>query len=85
METVNRNATLLGKQIRSLLSNGSHDGATTDDDNDDNHNDVEIVNNMDWLRSVSLLDFLRETGRYARVNEMMDRERFFDCTSSIVI
>jgi tyrosyl-tRNA synthetase len=33
-----------------------------------------IVNNAAWLRSLHLLDFLRETGRHFSVNRMLDME-----------
>ena len=35
---------------------------------------VEVVNNLDWFRDVSLLEFLGSTGRLARVPAMLARE-----------
>lgn len=36
---------------------------------------VEVVNNQDWLKDVTLLDFLRTVGKRARVSTMLARER----------
>jgi tyrosyl-tRNA synthetase len=35
---------------------------------------VALVNNLDWTESVSLLDFLRDIGKHASVNQMIARE-----------
>ena len=35
---------------------------------------VEVVNNYDWLGQVSLLDFLRDTGKLFSVNAMLARD-----------
>jgi tyrosyl-tRNA synthetase len=34
-----------------------------------------VVNNLDWYRNMSFIDFLREIGTKARVNSMLARER----------
>lgn len=36
---------------------------------------VSIANNADWLRQISLVDFLSSVGRHARVSAMLARER----------
>lgn len=36
--------------------------------------DFVILNNYDWWKDITLLDFLREVGRYARVGAMMAKE-----------
>ncbi|WFD39496.1 tyrosine--tRNA ligase [Malassezia japonica] len=36
--------------------------------------DVRIVNNFSWLQPVSLIQFLSEVGRHARVNDMLARD-----------
>lgn len=36
----------------------------------------EILNNMDWTRDVTLLDFLRSVGKMSRVNVMLARDRY---------
>jgi tyrosyl-tRNA synthetase len=35
---------------------------------------VQLVNNLDWTESVTLLDFLRDIGKFASVNQMIARE-----------
>jgi tyrosyl-tRNA synthetase len=35
---------------------------------------VSLVNNLDWTESLTLLDFLRDIGKHASVNQMMARE-----------
>ncbi len=35
---------------------------------------VELVNNLDWTGQVTLLDFLRDIGKHASVNQMIARE-----------
>ncbi|KAJ9125674.1 hypothetical protein QFC22_000636 [Naganishia vaughanmartiniae] len=35
---------------------------------------LDVVNNHDWTIGVSLLDFLRDVGKYAKVNTMLSRE-----------
>ena len=35
---------------------------------------MQLVNNLDWTESVTLLDFLREIGKFASVNQMIARE-----------
>lgn len=36
--------------------------------------DIAVVNNHDWVSPISFLDFLRDVGKYARVNTMMAKE-----------
>lgn len=33
-----------------------------------------VLNNHDWFKDMSFLDFLRDVGKYARVNTMLARE-----------
>jgi len=37
-------------------------------------NPAKIVNNMDWLGELSMLDFLRDTGKYFTINYMMSKD-----------
>ncbi len=39
-----------------------------------NIQDVTIVNNADWLGKISLLDFLRDTGKHFTVNSMIKKD-----------
>lgn len=36
--------------------------------------DVEIVNNYDWFKDISWIDFLRDTGKYININYMLDKD-----------
>jgi len=36
--------------------------------------DVEVVNNYDWMKEFSFLDFLRDVGKYINVNYMLDKD-----------
>lgn len=38
------------------------------------HNGAEIVNNYDWFKGVSFIEFLRDTGKHITVNYMMAKE-----------
>lgn len=35
---------------------------------------AEIVNNYDWTKNISFLDFLRDCGKYINVNYMLDKD-----------
>ncbi len=35
---------------------------------------AEIVNNYDWMKDISFIDFLRDTGKYINVNYMLDKD-----------
>jgi len=37
-------------------------------------NAAEIVNNYDWFKNISFIDFLRDTGKYITVNYMMAKD-----------
>lgn len=37
--------------------------------------DVRLVNNLDWTRNVTLLDFLGTVGRHARMGDILARDR----------
>ena len=36
--------------------------------------DVEMVNNYDWFKNISFLDFLRDTGKFINVNYMLNKD-----------
>lgn len=40
----------------------------------DGPNAAQLLNNADWLRPLTLLDFLRETGRHFTVNYMLQKD-----------
>jgi len=58
-EVVDVNAEALEKQLSSLIGQRA---------------EFVMVNNSKWLRSVSLLEFLRDTGKYFTVNELIKRD-----------
>ena len=35
---------------------------------------VEVVNNYDWTKDITILDFLRDIGKYINVNYMLDKD-----------
>ena len=35
---------------------------------------VDIVNNYDWFKDISWIDFLRDTGKYININYMLDKD-----------
>ncbi|KAM0043665.1 putative tyrosine--tRNA ligase [Helianthus debilis subsp. tardiflorus] len=64
LQTLERNINGISQTIVNILNpnpNGSNGSVT-------------VLNNYDWWKDVKLLDFLRDVGRYARVNTMMSKE-----------
>lgn len=61
-DQVERNVAGLRNQIARFLDFEAGDNAAM------------LVNNADWLASISLVDFLRDTGKYFTVNYMMAKE-----------
>lgn len=35
---------------------------------------AEVVNNYDWFKDITLIDFLRDTGKYININYMLDKD-----------
>lgn len=44
------------------------------DFNADKSNAAELVNNFDWFKEISFIDFLRDAGKYITVNYMMSKD-----------
>jgi len=61
-EQLKRNVLGIEKQLRQFLSFDSGEQS------------AEIVNNYDWFKEFSLLDFLRDTGKHISVNYMMAKD-----------
>lgn len=40
----------------------------------DNKNSAEVVNNYDWTKDLSILDFLRDVGKHFSINAMIQKE-----------
>ena len=41
---------------------------------DDKENAAEVVNNLDWVGSINVLDFLRDVGKHFSINNMVQKE-----------
>ncbi|MCL1930015.1 tyrosine--tRNA ligase [Candidatus Saccharibacteria bacterium] len=60
IEDVEANKKALAKQVSQLFGG----------------QDFELVDNAEWLSDVNLLDFLRDTGKYFSMGQLIDREHF---------
>ena len=38
------------------------------------NNEVEVVNNYDWIKDFTFIDFLRDVGKYVNVNYMLNKD-----------
>lgn len=65
-ETLAANVAGIRSQVERLL--GVTDGSVADG------RDVAMVNNYDWTKDVGVLDFLRDVGKHATVNQMVAKE-----------
>ena len=61
LEQIDRNAQRLVRQLRSFLA---FEGA----------NAARIRNNADWLRTLGLMEFLRDTGKHFTISHMLQKE-----------
>lgn len=61
-ETIEHNLASQKKQLQQFLKFG--DGPT----------DAEVVNNYDWFKEFSFLDFIREVGKHITINYMMSKD-----------
>ena len=61
-ETLNKNIEGIKKQLSHFLKSNSE------------KNSVEFVNNMDWMKNYSFLDFIRDAGKHISVNYMMAKD-----------
>lgn len=62
-ETLQRNITGVKAQLERYLNFSTH-----------LPNAAELVNNYDWFKSISFIDFLRDTGKHITVNYMMAKD-----------
>ncbi|MGN0002838.1 MAG: tyrosine--tRNA ligase [Sphingobacterium composti] len=60
--TLNHNVNCLKKQLAKFLNFG------------DGENDAKMVNNYDWFKDFSFLDFIRDVGKLITVNYMMSKD-----------
>jgi len=61
-ETLNHNVTCLKKQLSKFIDFG------------DGPNAAKMVNNYDWFKEFSFLDFIRDVGKMITVNYMMSKD-----------
>ena len=61
-ETLNHNLSCIKKQLESFL------------DFDCGDNSAELVNNYDWLKDFSFLDFIRDVGKHLSINYMLAKD-----------
>ncbi|XP_071705450.1 tyrosine--tRNA ligase, chloroplastic/mitochondrial [Rutidosis leptorrhynchoides] len=66
VQTLERNISGISNTIVKILDRRG--------DNNDGEVRVRVLNNYDWWKDVKLLDFLKDVGRFARVNTMMAKE-----------
>ncbi|OGG44941.1 tyrosine--tRNA ligase [Candidatus Kaiserbacteria bacterium RIFCSPHIGHO2_01_FULL_50_13] len=57
-DTIAANAAAIAEQAKNLFSS----------------NNFRVVDNADWLKSVNLIEFLRDVGKHVSVNAMMQRD-----------
>ncbi|MFY0602330.1 MAG: tyrosine--tRNA ligase [Flavobacteriaceae bacterium] len=62
-ETLAKNITGVKSQLARFL-----------DFNASSENPAELVNNYDWMKDISLIDFVRDTGKHITVNYMMAKD-----------
>ena len=60
--TLNHNIACVKKQLEKFLDFNCGD------------NSAELVNNFDWFKNLSFLDFIRDTGKHISVNYMMAKD-----------
>ena len=61
-KTLNDNLNFVQKQLEQFL------------DFDCGENSAEIVNNYDWVKEFSFLDFIRDVGKYISINYMLSKD-----------
>lgn len=62
-ETLNKNVQGIKSQLERFL-----------DFSPSLHNPAKMVNNFDWFKTISFIEFLRDTGKYLTVNYMMAKD-----------
>ncbi len=62
-DVLNHNVEAVKKQLEKFL-----------DFNSDKENAAEMVNNYDWFKDISFLDFIRDVGKHISINYMMAKD-----------
>ncbi|GAU18690.1 hypothetical protein TSUD_125230 [Trifolium subterraneum] len=75
VETLERNSAGIENTIRTILGRAQNPNLEEFNVNGNgNDSSVVVLNNYDWWKEFSLLDFLKRVGKYARVGSMMAKE-----------
>ncbi|CAJ2640446.1 tyrosine-tRNA ligase-like protein [Trifolium pratense] len=75
VETLERNTAGIENTIRTILGRAQNPNLEEFNVNGNgNDSSVVVLNNYDWWKEFSLLDFLKRVGKYARVGSMMAKE-----------
>lgn len=83
VETIEKNSAEIRALVYRILHRANKEielkmGCSKDEilysDSKDSGNCFLVVDNFDWWKEISLMDFLREVGRYARVGTMMAKD-----------
>ncbi|QDG53372.1 tyrosine--tRNA ligase [Persicimonas caeni] len=73
-EQLEKNVAGISEQLQSILDRATAMHEETMGDVDESSDEVPLLNNADWLKPWSYIDFLRDVGKYFRVNVMMQKE-----------
>lgn len=61
LDTIKTNTAAIAKQLAKFLDFDGPNGAT-------------VLNNADWLAPLSFIEFLRDSGKYFRISDMLEKE-----------
>ncbi|MBP3788844.1 MAG: tyrosine--tRNA ligase, partial [Prevotella sp.] len=72
-ETLRHNQECIKAQVAKFLDFGDSENSENSE-NSEPSNRAEMVNNYDWMKDFTFLDFAREVGKHITVNYMMAKE-----------
>jgi tyrosyl-tRNA synthetase len=75
-ETLRHNQECIKRQVAKFLdfSENSENSENSEPSEPSENNKAEMVNNYDWMKDFTFLDFAREVGKHITVNYMMAKE-----------
>lgn len=73
-DAVNKNINAIKNQVASLMNQKNIASNAPLDNNNGNNNNLEFVDNYEWTRDYTFLNFLRDIGKYINVNYMLDKD-----------
>lgn len=71
-ELLSKNAEGIGAQLQTILDRAMD--MYPENVSEQKTDKIPLVNNADWMKSWSFIDFLREVGKHFRVNSMMQKD-----------